>query len=72
MFQQYEVKSNSYRGMLREDDDDDDDEDEQPYPKRRQLSTMAQAVQRKVADQSIAVLPIHLHNSNIFVAHFAF
>lgn len=46
---EYEVKSNSYRGMLRDDDDDDDgdDEDEQPYPKRRKPSTMAQAVQRK-------------------------
>lgn len=39
------MKSNSYRGMLKDDDDDDDDA-EQPYPKRHQ--TMAQAVQKKV------------------------
>lgn len=51
MHQEYEIKSNSYRGMLRDDDDDDDnddDEDEQAYPKRRQTLTMAQAVQKKV------------------------
>lgn len=48
------MKSNSYRGILRDDDDDDDndddidDEDAQPYPKRRKTLTMAQAVQKKV------------------------
>lgn len=58
MFQEYEVKSNSYRAMLRnkgqgdgDDDDDEDDsneEDVQPYPKRRKTFTKAQVVQKKV------------------------
>lgn len=47
-FQEYEVKSNIYRGALNDDEveDDKDDEDDQPVLKKRQ--TMAQAVQRKV------------------------
>ncbi|XP_059203216.1 envoplakin [Centropristis striata] len=45
---EYDVKSNSYRGTLNDDDDeDDDDEEEEPVPKKRQTSTMAQSVQRK-------------------------
>lgn len=50
-FQEYEVKSNTFRSTLNDDDDNDDDEDdddEEPVPKKRQTSTMAQAVQRKV------------------------
>lgn len=50
-FQEYEVKSNTYCGTLHDDeddDDDDDDDDDEPIPKKRQTSTMAQAVQRKV------------------------
>ncbi|TKS91521.1 Envoplakin 210 kDa cornified envelope precursor protein p210 [Collichthys lucidus] len=45
---EYEVKSNTFRGTLDDDDDDDDDEDDdEPIPKTRKISTMAQAVQRK-------------------------
>ncbi|XP_061702969.1 envoplakin [Syngnathoides biaculeatus] len=46
---EYEVKSNTYRGILNKDDDDDDDDDDDngPVLKKRQTSTMAQAVQKK-------------------------
>ncbi|XP_018554124.1 envoplakin [Lates calcarifer] len=50
---EYEVKSNTFRSTLNDDDDNDDDEDdddEEPVPKKRQTSTMAQAVQRKERD----------------------
>ncbi|XP_019714056.1 envoplakin-like [Hippocampus comes] len=50
---EYETKSNTYRGIIYgDDDDDDDDEDEdyEPVLKKRQTSTMAQAVQRKEKD----------------------
>ncbi|KAM9346768.1 envoplakin [Symphorus nematophorus] len=44
---EYEGKSNTYRGTLNDDDDDDDDNDDGPIPKKRQTSTLAEAVQRK-------------------------
>ncbi|XP_029914452.1 envoplakin isoform X2 [Myripristis murdjan] len=44
---EYETKSNMYRGTLHDDDDDDDDES---VAKRRHTSTMADAVQRKERD----------------------
>ncbi|XP_054616002.1 envoplakin-like [Dunckerocampus dactyliophorus] len=48
---EYEIKSNTYRGTLNDDDDeDDDDDDDEPILKKRQSSTMAQAVQRKEKD----------------------
>ncbi|CAK6960372.1 envoplakin [Scomber scombrus] len=51
---EYEVNSKTYRGSLDVDDDDDDDDvdndDEEPVLKRRQILTMAQAVQRKEKD----------------------
>ncbi|XP_049416599.1 envoplakin-like [Epinephelus fuscoguttatus] len=50
---EYDLRSNSYRGTLidsDEDDDDDDDDDDEPVPKKRQTYTMAQAVQRKEKD----------------------
>ncbi|XP_035510377.1 envoplakin [Morone saxatilis] len=46
---EYEIKSNTYRGILNDDDDDDDDDDvdvDEPIP-TKQTFTMAQAVQRK-------------------------
>ncbi|KAM6913834.1 envoplakin-like [Lycodopsis pacificus] len=49
----YAVKSNTYRGTLNddyEDADDDDDDDDKPVLKKRQTSTVAQAVQRKEQD----------------------
>ncbi|XP_042249882.1 envoplakin [Thunnus maccoyii] len=47
---EYEVKSNTYRGTLNDadDTDDDDDNDDEPVLKKRQ--TMAQAVQKKEKD----------------------
>lgn len=50
--QEYEIKSNTYRGTLKDDDSDDDDDDE-PLSKKRLTSTMAQAVQRKVQSKRI-------------------
>lgn len=48
-FQEYDVKSKAYSGTLNDDnDDEEDDHDDEPILKRRQTSTMAQAVQRKV------------------------
>ncbi|XP_061556541.1 envoplakin [Phycodurus eques] len=49
---EYEIKSNAYRGILNEDDDEDDDDDDNngPILKKRQTSTMAQAVRRKEKD----------------------
>ncbi|XP_060921252.1 envoplakin [Labrus mixtus] len=49
---EYDIKSNTYRGTLRsgDDGDDDDDEDDEPVPKKLQTLTMAQAVQRKEKD----------------------
>ncbi|XP_069557355.1 envoplakin [Brachyistius frenatus] len=46
---EYDIKSNTYRGALRCDDDedeDDNDNDEEPLPNKRQTLTMAQGVQR--------------------------
>ncbi|XP_044038320.1 envoplakin-like [Siniperca chuatsi] len=47
---EYEVKSNTYRGTLNDDNDDDgdDDNDNEPILKKRQ--TMAQSIQRKEKD----------------------
>ncbi|XP_033501046.2 envoplakin b [Epinephelus lanceolatus] len=49
---EYDLRSNSYRGTLidSDEDDDDDDDDDEPVPKKRQTYTMAQAVQRKEKD----------------------
>ncbi|XP_042337606.1 envoplakin-like [Plectropomus leopardus] len=48
---EYEMKSNAYRGTLYDsDDNDDEDDDDEPVPKRRSTLTMAQAVQRKEKD----------------------
>lgn len=49
-FQEYEIKSNTYRGTLNDDDDDEeeDEDDNEPISTKRQVSTMGQAVQRKV------------------------
>ncbi|XP_049924927.1 envoplakin-like [Epinephelus moara] len=51
---EYDLRSNSYRGTVidsdEDDDDDDDDDDDEPVPKKRQTYTMAQAVQRKEKD----------------------
>lgn len=50
-FQEYEVKSNTYRSTLNDDDEDDEDDDDdgnEPVPNKFLSSTMAQAVQRKV------------------------
>uniref|UniRef100_UPI0037E77371 envoplakin n=1 Tax=Semicossyphus pulcher TaxID=241346 RepID=UPI0037E77371 len=47
---EYEVKSNTYRGALNEDSDDEDDDDDEPVPKKRQISTMAKAAQGKEKD----------------------
>ncbi|XP_074553494.1 envoplakin [Halichoeres trimaculatus] len=47
---EYEIKSNTYRGTLKDDDDDDEDDDDEPVLKKRSTSTMAQAVQRKEKD----------------------
>ncbi|XP_051905904.1 envoplakin [Hippocampus zosterae] len=51
---EYETKSNTYRGVLYgdadDDEEDDEDEDDEPVLKKRQSSTMAQAVQRKEKD----------------------
>ena len=57
-FQEYEVKSNTYRGTLIDDvdadaaadndEDDDDENDEDPLLKKRPTSTMAQVFERKV------------------------
>ncbi|KAM9843794.1 envoplakin [Aulostomus maculatus] len=48
---EYEFKSQSYRGTLNEDDDDDsddeNDDDDEPVLKKHHTSTLAQAVQRK-------------------------
>uniref|UniRef100_A0A671TZQ2 Envoplakin-like n=1 Tax=Sparus aurata TaxID=8175 RepID=A0A671TZQ2_SPAAU len=45
---EYDVKSKAYSGTLNDDDDDEEeDDDDEPILKRRQTSTMAQAVQRK-------------------------
>lgn len=44
------MKSNTYKSTLKDGDDDDDDDDDtdEPVLKKRQTSTMTQAVQRKV------------------------
>ncbi|KAL7378520.1 hypothetical protein ABVT39_015097 [Epinephelus coioides] len=49
---EYDLRSNSYRGTLIDSDeeDDDDEDDDEPVPKKRQTYTMAQAVQRKEKD----------------------
>ncbi|XP_077357173.1 envoplakin-like [Festucalex cinctus] len=51
---EYEMKSNTYRGVLYEDEDEDeddeDDDDDKPVLKKRQSTTMAQAVQKKEKD----------------------
>nr|XP_057905968.1 envoplakin-like [Doryrhamphus excisus] len=49
---EYEIKSNTYRATLDDEDEDEDDEDDddEPVLKKRQSSTMAQAVQRKEKD----------------------
>uniref|UniRef100_UPI003AAD0C66 envoplakin-like n=1 Tax=Centroberyx gerrardi TaxID=166262 RepID=UPI003AAD0C66 len=45
---EYETKSNKYRGTLNDDDDDDDDDESEL--KKRHTSTMANAVQKKERD----------------------
>ncbi|XP_056263419.1 envoplakin-like [Pseudoliparis swirei] len=49
---EYGVKSNTYKSTLKDGDDDDDDDDDtdEPVLKKRQTSTMTQAVQRKEQD----------------------
>ncbi|XP_029365431.1 envoplakin [Echeneis naucrates] len=64
---EYEIKSNTYRGTLKDDDDDDDDaaadEDEEPVLKRRQ--TLAQAVQRKEKDLMNLFSEVSAENSQL-------
>ncbi|XP_040918385.1 envoplakin [Toxotes jaculatrix] len=54
LLNEYEVKSNTYRGTLKDEDEDEDDnddnDDEEPVAKIRPTLTMAQAVQRKEKD----------------------
>ena len=48
-FQDYEMRSNTYRSTLNDDgDDEEDDEDDETVVKKRPTLTMAKAVQRKV------------------------
>ncbi|XP_029996280.1 envoplakin-like [Sphaeramia orbicularis] len=49
---EYESKSNTYRSILKDgnDDEEDDEEDDVPVLKKRQSSTMAQAVRRQEKD----------------------
>lgn len=51
-FQEYEVKSNTYRGTLNDDGDDGDDDYDEPILKKRQIS-MAQSIQTKVIDNQL-------------------
>ncbi|XP_045899515.1 envoplakin isoform X2 [Micropterus dolomieu] len=46
---EYEVKSNTYRGTLNDDGDDGDDDYDEPILKKRQIS-MAQSIQTKEKD----------------------
>lgn len=59
-FQEYEVKSKTFRSTLGDDDDDDeDDEDDDEFlVNRRQTLTMAQAVQRQVRRHTAALILI--------------
>lgn len=50
-FQDYEIKSNTYSAILTDDDGADESEedvDEGPVSLKRQISTLAQAIQRTV------------------------
>ncbi|XP_047427751.1 envoplakin-like [Mugil cephalus] len=49
---EYEIKSDTYRGTLidEDDNDDEDDDDDEPVTKKRQTSTLAQGVQRSERD----------------------
>lgn len=54
-FQDYEIKSNTYRAIVTDNDGADEDEDEseenvdeRPVSLKRQTSTLAQAIQRTV------------------------
>ncbi|KAM6967033.1 envoplakin [Tautogolabrus adspersus] len=61
---EYDIKSNTYRGTLNNDDDgDDDDDDDEPVPKKLQTLTMAQAVQRKEKDLLNLFAEISAENS---------
>ncbi|XP_034568149.1 envoplakin [Notolabrus celidotus] len=62
---EYDIRSNTYRGLLNDDDDDDDDDDDEVVPKKRSTSTMAQAVQRKEQDLLNLYAEVSAENSQL-------